>query len=51
MYHMLGWESDIHTRISQLQKLIQQHEREVRQKSNIANIAITVAEGPFATFK
>ena len=32
------------------QKMNQQQEREVRWKSNIAKIAITAAEGPYATF-
>ena len=53
---LLGsWKLDIHKRmhIAQRggcsQKLSQQQEREVRQKSSIANIAITAAEGPFST--
>ena len=57
---LLGLKSDIHTRtrsytdapsISQPQKLSQQQEREVRQKSNIANIAKTAAERLSDNFK
>ena len=38
-------------RAGRQQKMSQQQEREVRLKCNIAKIVITVAEGPYATFR
>ena len=54
IYRVIAWIEVGHSykdapRVNRPQKLSQKQEREVRQKTNIANNAITAAKGPYAT--